>query len=496
MRKKSLILTILSFIAFFSAWPISAMNMNSLTYEDLLTLYFWVLAPEWNQTTNQQLKYTNVDKGTKLYSLLSIAVSNNKYPNLNIALPLKKTAYESDLADLIRNNFNTKISYTNKKVLTFDFLQTQLKQVYGKKSNTATPTQNSNTTKANENIADSVLFLLKENYINKDQLSWTDKVDYDSLSNFVEGLWEEYTVYYNPEEWKKFMDWLNGEFAGIGVYLIQRWDENPIISEVIKDSPAEKAWLQAEDILVTIGWKYLKDFKSSTEFIDALKGEKWSTVSVQIQRNGRILTKEISRDVIQLPKMDGVKLWDVCYVRMYSFDIWSYDSFMSKINEFWSCWKYVFDVRSNPGWVIDEVTWILEEFVPEWKILMTEKWTTVNEEIKSTKTPSLEVTNPTIILIDWYTASAAEIFAWVMKYYFPNQVKLVGSKTYGKGSVQQVVQFPNNSLIKYTIAIWYIADQTISIDKVWIQPDINVVDSPYTAKDEVLEVIWISNVWN
>jgi hypothetical protein len=51
-------------------------------------------------------------------------------------------------------------------------------------------------------------------------------------------------------------------------------------------------------------------------------------------------------------------------------------------------------------------------------------------------------------------------------------------------------------LIKYTIAIWYIADQTISIDKVWIQPDINVVDSPYTAKDEVLEVIWISNVWN
>ena len=74
MRKKSLILTILSFIAFFSAWPISAMNMNSLTYEDLLTLYFWVLAPERHQTTNQQLKYTNVDKGTKLYSLLSIAV--------------------------------------------------------------------------------------------------------------------------------------------------------------------------------------------------------------------------------------------------------------------------------------------------------------------------------------------------------------------------------------------------------------------------------------
>jgi hypothetical protein len=62
--------------------------------------------------------------------LLSTAVSNNKYPNLKIALPLSKTAYESDLADLIKNNFNKKIVYTDKKVLTFDFLQTQLKQVY------------------------------------------------------------------------------------------------------------------------------------------------------------------------------------------------------------------------------------------------------------------------------------------------------------------------------------------------------------------------------
>ena len=492
MKRKSLIITFLSFIAFLSSWAVSAMNMNALTYEDLLTLYFWVLAPQWQQNANQALLYTNVEKWSKLHSLLTTAVANKKYPNLQIALPLSKPAYESDLADLIKNNFGTKIVYTDKKVLTFEFLQTELKKVYWTKPVQQTTTK-TKTDKSNDTIAESVLFLLKENYINKDQLSWTDKLTYDDLSNFVDNLWEEYTAYYNPEEWKKFMDSLNGEFAGIWVYLIQRWNENPIISEVIKDSPADKAWLQAEDIIVSIWWKYLKDFKDANEFIDALKWEKWSTVSVQIQRNWRVMYKDISRDVIQLPKIDWVKVWDICYIRMYSFDIWSHDAFMNKLNEFWSCWKYVFDVRSNPGGVIDEVTWILDEFVQEGKTLMTEKWTNVDETIKSSKRPSLNTTEPTIILIDWYTASAAEIFAWVMKYYFPNQVKLVGSKTYGKGSVQQVVQFPNNSLIKYTIAIRYIADQDISIDKVWLQPDIYVIDSPYTSKDEVLEIIWLQN---
>nr|MBR6100191.1 hypothetical protein [bacterium] len=113
----------------------------------------------------QELLYTNIDEKSKLYPLLSTAVNNNKFPNLKIALPLTKPAYESDLADLIKNNFNKKISYTDKKVLTFDFLQTQLKDVYSIQK------EIKKVEKANDQIAESVLYLLKENYINKDQLS-------------------------------------------------------------------------------------------------------------------------------------------------------------------------------------------------------------------------------------------------------------------------------------------------------------------------------------
>jgi carboxyl-terminal processing protease len=347
--------------------------------------------------------------------------------------------------------------------------------------------------KANEEIADSVLFLLKENYINKDQLSWTNSIDSNNLSEFINTLWEEYTVYYNSDEWKKFMDSLNWEFAWIWVYLIQKWLNNPIISEVIADSPADKAWLQAEDIILSIDWKTILDFKSSDEFIDALKWDKDTTVKVQVKRWYSVLTKEIIRDNIHLPTVDSVKVWDMCYVRLYSFDIWAYKKFMDEMKGLWECSKYVFDIRSNPWGVIEEVVNVLDEFVPEWKTIFTQKWVETTEIIKSNNKPSLSIKDPTVILIDWYTASAAEIFAWVMKYYFPNEVKLVWSQSYGKWSVQQVVQFPNNSIIKYTIWIWYIADNEVSIDKVWLKPDITVIDNPYTQKDEVLELIGLKS---
>ena len=493
MKKKLVILILLSAITFITWWITSAMNMEALTYEDLLTLYFWVLNPERKKPTAEpELLFTNVEKWSKLYSILSTAVYNNKFPNLKIALPLNKTAQEQDLADLIKNNFWKKIVYSENKVLTFEFLQVKLKSIYNKWTYIQSITTQKEE-KANSEIADSVLFLLKENYINKDQLSWTDSINSNNLSEFVDTLWEEYTVYYNSEEGKKFMDSLNWEFAWIWVYLIQKWLSNPVISEVIKDSPADKAWLQAEDIILSIDWKTILDFWSADLFIDALKWDKDSSVKVQVKRWYSVLTKEIIRDNIHLPTVDSVKVWDICYIRLYSFDIWAYKKFMSEIKWLWDCWKYVFDIRSNPGGVIEEVVNVLDEFVPEWKTIFTQKWVKTTEVIKSNNEPSLKIKDPTVILIDWYTASAAEIFAWVMKYYFPNEVKLVWSQSYGKWSVQQVVQFPNNSIIKYTIGIWYIADNDVTIDKVGLKPDITVIDNPYTQKDEVLELIGLKS---
>ena len=308
---------------------------------------------------------------------------------------------------------------------------------------------------------------------------------------FVEWLGETYTVYYAPEEWKKFMDNLNWEFAWIGVYLIQRGDENPTIHEVIKDSPAEKADLRADDVIVSIDWKKLSEFDSADAFIDALKWPEDTIVTIQIKRGYQYLTKHITRDIIQVPVIESSKIWWTCYFNIYSFDLWFKNKFFNEFNKLSWCEKYVFDIRSNPGGVIDEVTDILDKFLPKWKIIMTEKWVNDDEKIYSEEDPTYTLNKPTYVLIDSYTASAAEIFAWVLKHYNPDNVKLVGSQSFGKWSVQQVVQFPNDAIIKYTIAVWYIADNETSIDKIWLTPDIKVVDNPYTVEDEVLKKIWL-----
>ena len=481
-------------------WTTFAMNTSALNYWDLLSLYFWALTPDWKVSEKPELKYTNIDKNSSLYNLLQKAVAAEKFPNLAIALPLDTPAYESDLAVLINYDFKKEIVYTKNKQLSFDYLLTELKSVYQGNKNTLVENKSSvstitwtNTTiqATDEEIADSILSLLKYNYINKDQLSDTSSLNYDDLSSFVESLGEEYTVYYNPDEGKQFMNNLNWEFAWIWVYLIQRGNENPAVTEVITGSPAESAWIQAEDQLISIDWKFLSDYSDVNAFIDALKWEAWSTVVVQIKRGGVLLTKTITRALIQVPMIETAKQWGICYINLYSFDIWVKDAFIEKFSALDGCSQYVFDVRTNPGWVIDEVTWILDKFLPQWKVIMTEKGVNDDEIIVSNEAQVYSLDKPTYILIDWYTASAAEIFAWVLKHYYPNTVQLVGSQSYGKWSVQQVVQFPNDAIIKYTIAVWYIADEDTTINNVWLSPDIYVVDNPYTMKDEVLERVWI-----
>lgn len=93
---------------------------------------------------------------------------------------------------------------------------------------------------------------------------------------------------------------------------------------------------------------------------------------------------------------------------------------------------------------------------------------------------------PLAILINGQTASASEIFAGVLKHYFPDKVTLIGVKSYGKGSVQEVVEFQEGSLLKYTIALWSIADKKESLNHKGLTPDLMLSDDPQTIQDEVL----------
>lgn len=190
--------------------------------------------------------------------------------------------------------------------------------------------------------------------------------------------------------------------------------------------------------------------------------------------------------MIQSEKINGI-----CYLRILSFDLGTKKQFSEEILNLIPCKNFVFDVRGNPGGVVDEVIEILESFIPYNEPILTISSPGNQEVIKSKNQIHFPFQNLTTILIDESTASAAEIFAGVLKHYYPEQVRLVGQKSYGKGSVQEVIELFEHSLLKYTVALWHIADQKDSLNQKGLIPDLMLQDDPTTSQDEVLETLGI-----
>ena len=192
-----------------------------------------------------------------------------------------------------------------------------------------------------------------------------------------------------------------------------------------------------------------------------------------------------------MPLVQSKKLDGLCYLRIYSFDQGVKKKFSEELLKLVPCETFVFDVRGNPGGIVDEVVGILESFIPNEKPILTINSPEKQEIIGSKNQNFFPFQKLTVILIDEATASAAEIFAGVLKHYYPDQVKLVGQKSYGKGSVQEVVELVEHSLLKYTVALWNIADQKDSLNQKGLIPDLMFQDDPATPQDEVLEKLGI-----
>jgi carboxyl-terminal processing protease len=151
------------------------------------------------------------------------------------------------------------------------------------------------------------------------------------------------------------------------------------------------------------------------------------------------------------------------------------------------CSKYIIDLRNNPGGSLEEVAGMLDYFVPTWSPILSVKSRTSDQFLFSSNTVYPKLTGETIrILINKWSASASEIFAWVVREYVPGTV-LVGTQSYGKWSVQDLVYYDDGSLLKYTVAKRYTWKKDLNIDKIWFTPDVKIEDVVGTGKDAVLD---------
>ncbi|MDQ5954253.1 MAG: carboxyl-terminal processing protease [Patescibacteria group bacterium] len=310
---------------------------------------------------------------------------------------------------------------------------------------------------------------------------------YSAIQGLMSSLDDPYSVFFPPEEAKEFNEEIAGSFSGVGMEIDIKDDVLTVISP-LKDTPAYKAGIKAGDKILKIDNTSTQDI-TSEKAKNLIRGEKGTTVTLVILHEGDKDSKEIKivRDTIAIPTLDTELRKDGIFViKLYSFSANSLQLFKKALSEFTNAKtdKLVLDLRGNPGGYLNIAVDMASFFIPSGK-------TVVSEDYGSDKEPKVFRSagyNPFgsnlkfVVLIDGGSASASEIVAGALQDY--GRALLVGTKSYGKGSVQEVVKITGDTMLKITVAKWLTPKGT-SISEKGLTPDYEV---GYTKEDAIKKV--------
>ena len=312
-----------------------------------------------------------------------------------------------------------------------------------------------------------------------------DALKEGAIKGYIEGLGDPYTEYISKEDMEGYMQDTLGNYVGIGIYMILDKEDGKIkVVAPMQGSPAETAGIKAGDIIETInGESYtLEEMEEASEKI---KGEEGTTVKLGIIRGAEELEIEVKRENIKVNPVNGKVLENnIGYIQFSSFDKTTAEDFKAKYEELKSKGinSLIIDLRNNGGGLVDQATKIADYFTEKDVPLLYEVDKNGNEEeVKSEDGVLIDI--PTIILTNENTASASEILAGALKDL--DKATIVGTKTYGKGVIQEIFTLRDGSGIKLTTEEYQTPNHN-KINKVGIEPD-EKVELPETVTN-VLDV--------
>ena len=340
-------------------------------------------------------------------------------------------------------------------------------------------------TSANSSIEEELAkyrALIDEYYLGKVD---EEKLKEGAIRGYIEGLEDPYTEYISKEEMEEYMDDTMGNFVGIGIYMVNDTETNRImVLSPIKGSPAEKAGILPGDYIISInGEQYTGEQNSIAA--SKIKGEEGSTVKLEILRGEETLNFEIKRENVVVDPVEGKVLENnIGYIQFSSFNENTADDFKAKFEELQksNITSLIIDLRNNGGGLVEEALQIADYIADKDSVLLYEVDKNGNEEIEKSENDPI-INMPVVILVNKNTASSAEILAGALKDL--GKAKIVGTTTYGKGVIQQLLTLPDGSGLKIT-SEKYLTPNKTEINKIGIQPD-EEVKLPDTVEN-VLEV--------
>lgn len=342
----------------------------------------------------------------------------------------------------------------------------------------------------------SVFDFVQQNYV--DEVD--PKILYEgAMKGMMNALNDPYSSYLDEDTMRDLSDTTTGKFGGVGLQItkaIESTAEKPAYVEVsspIEDTPGAKAGILAGDLLIEIDGKPTPEM-TMQDVLDHLRGEVGEPVNVTVRRGKNMtFSVELIRALIEVPTVKFGMIGKTGYLRIIQFTPETpsrvqdaLDSFAE--NEFENI---IIDLRDNPGGLIISVVEVADKFIDEGPIVSTKSRLRFENSVYNAKPEKTVVRNkPIVVLINHGSASASEILSGALK---DNHLAyLIGERSYGKGSVQQVVPLSENEEIKMTMARYYTPSDT-NIDKIGIPPDLEVKYPEFTEDAEKAYVALIKS---
>ncbi len=343
----------------------------------------------------------------------------------------------------------------------------------------------------NIKMLEYVYKLIKEKYV--------DEVDSEllyrgAMEGMLNTLDDPHTVYIYTDTMfgQDLQDTTEGKFCGIGVHITKQpvsTPERPAYVEIaspIEDTPGFKAGLQSGDYITEIEGEPTEDM-TMEDVLNKLRGREGTDVTIKILRGKNMeFDVTITRAIIEVPTVKSAKIGkDIAYIRLISFNPNSSRRLSEALKDLESkgCTKLIFDLRNNPGGLITSSVNVSSIFLDSGVVVSTKGRVPGSNSERRVKRfiDKAPKDMPIVVLINQGSASASEIVAGALKDY--KRAYIVGTRSYGKGSVQDITRLTQKEEVKYTIAKYY-SPSGANIDKIGIMPDLEVLPEKFTAKEE------------
>ena len=326
--------------------------------------------------------------------------------------------------------------------------------------------------KATLNEFEEVYKVIKDSYYKDVDES---KMIEGAIDGMLSSLGDVHTSYFTKEETDAFNESMQGSYEGIGAELMLNEKGEVIILSVFKNSPAKEKGLKLNDIIIEVNGTSTIG-KNPTEVVTLIKGNEKKDVNIKILRNGKELEFVLTKRIVEIDSVES-NLYKsnnrrIGYLKINTFADNTYSQFKEELEilESKNISNLIIDVRDNSGGYLSSVTEILELFMQKGQILyqIADKKNIIKYECQSSEYRNY----PVIILTNGSSASASEILAISFKEIYVD-AKVVGTTTYGKGTVQITKPLSNGGMIKYTIQKW-LSPNGNWINEKGIEPDIKI----------------------